>query len=63
MQVLVLELGEYRGKAATKLLLAPVTGRRHQLRSAGLGKVLVFGSMIYINILILPLLGPSPGAH
>ena len=60
MQVVVLERGEYRGKAATKLLLAPVTGRRHQLRSAGCGIVLVccvlqFGPMMYINILILPL--------
>ena len=60
VQVVVLERGEYRGKAATKLLLAPVTGRRHQLRSAGCGIVLVccvlqFGPMMYINILILPL--------
>ena len=30
-KVKVLERGLYRGKPATKLLLSPVTGRRHQV--------------------------------
>jgi 23S rRNA-/tRNA-specific pseudouridylate synthase len=31
-QVKVLEYGTYKGKPCTKLLLKPLTGRRHQLR-------------------------------
>jgi len=31
-KLLVLERGYFNGKSATKVLLAPVTGRRHQLR-------------------------------
>ena len=31
-RLVVLERGEYRSKPATKVLLSPITGRRHQLR-------------------------------
>ena len=31
-KLLVLERGSYHGYPATKVLLAPITGRRHQLR-------------------------------
>jgi len=44
-RLLVLERGKYSGKPATKVLLAPLTGRRHQLRvhCHKLGHTIVWG--------------------